>query len=487
MKDSKLIKMLKTFSVTELAEFEKFVDSPYFSRGRNLSEFFKCLKPFSPDFESKDLTSENIFLKLYPGKTSEVKSSDNIIHKLSSETYKLCKEFLIQIELNKDENRRYFYLLNQLRMKKLYNEFEKEYKISQSLDENFFKGSVNYFMDKYFLCHSYLEYNIDKCDFGNTFENILLLGEYSAAISLIKGFRNIDTNNSSEKFNVKVRYNLVDNFINHLNSDKLIEEMKMNKDSFYPYVAVSHGIYKMFTNPDNDEYYYRFKNLVNEHLELFGHSEKYILFQTMIGYCIRKHNEENQRQFVREEFQIIKEIFKLGIYKYNESDKIQINSFRTIVISAVDNGDIEWLEDFVNRYIGELHIEHRESMKYFSFAYINFEKNEFEKALEYIMKVKYEFFLFKLDVKNLMFKIYFELDYTEQAYSLLDTMRHYLSNAKDLSESIIARERNFIKYASELLKLKSESKILNSNYLKDKLENERYLEGRKWLLQKIDS
>ena len=103
------------------------------------------------------------------------------------------------------------------------------------------------------------------------------------------------------------------------------------------------------------------------------------------------------------------------------------------------------------------------------------------------MKVKYEFFLFKLDVKNLMFKIYFELDYTEQAYSLLDAMRHYLSNAKDLSESIIARERNFIKYASELLKLKSESKILNSNYLKDKLENERYLEGRKWLLQKIDS
>ncbi|MCB0728950.1 MAG: hypothetical protein KDD00_15905, partial [Ignavibacteriae bacterium] len=114
MNDIKLIKLLKTLSAAEFSEFERFVNSPFFSTGRNLSDFFKCLKPFYPEFDNKNLSEEKIFLKLFPGKKFDPKTSVNLIHKFSSELHKLGKEYLIQTELRNDEGRKYFYLLNKL-------------------------------------------------------------------------------------------------------------------------------------------------------------------------------------------------------------------------------------------------------------------------------------------------------------------------------------------------------------------------------------
>lgn len=484
LKDSKLIKLLKTFSASEMSEFEKFVDSPYFGHGRNLSDFFKCIKQYFPDFDQAEFTARNIFLKLHPGKDSALRSSENIIHKLSSELFKLGKEFLIQIEIENDENRRYCYLLNQLRVRKLYTEFEKEYKNSELTDTGNVMGSEDYFLDRYFLKRSYLEYCIDITDIAGAYEHILLLGELAAAATLIKGFRNIDTNHSSERYNIKVRYNLVDNLIGHLDCERLLDEMRSNNDKIYPYAAVSYGIHKIHRHPDQIRFYYELKELIAGNLALFGHVEKYILYQTLLGYCIRKQEDKFSESFLREEFEIIRTIHELGIYKYSESDKIQINNFRSTVLCAIDNDEIDWLEDYVLKYINELHDEHIVNMRYYSAAFINFERGQFEKALDCINSVKYDYFMFKLDVRNLMFKIYYELEYIEQAYSMLETIKRFLSNSKDLSDVLILRERNFVKFASELLKIRSSKLSYGYDFLRKKIQNEKVLECKKWLLQK---
>ena len=46
MKDSKLVKILKTFSEQEFSEFEKFTDSPFFCNSKILPEFLKYIKQF---------------------------------------------------------------------------------------------------------------------------------------------------------------------------------------------------------------------------------------------------------------------------------------------------------------------------------------------------------------------------------------------------------------------------------------------------------
>ncbi len=63
-----LYKLLATFSDDEWKEFEKFVASPYFNKGRNFGSIMKLLRKHRPEFSSKELFKENLYKKLYPGK-----------------------------------------------------------------------------------------------------------------------------------------------------------------------------------------------------------------------------------------------------------------------------------------------------------------------------------------------------------------------------------------------------------------------------------
>ena len=486
MKDSKLISLLRTLNPDEFREFEKFTESPYFSIGRDLNSFLKCLKPFYPDFGSRNMNEEYLFTRLYPGKKFNPKTSSNSIHKLSSELYKLGKEYLVYSEFKKDHSGWKIYLLNNLRKKKLYKEFEKEYSKGESGSLANRKGSVNDFINKFFLKESYLEYCVEKGNVENAFDSILSMGEYIVIGALIKGFRNIDTNESSKGFNINVRYNLVDNFISHLDSEKLLEEMKANEDRFYPFAAISYAIHKMKKYPGETKYYFDFKKLVMENLDLFGHSEKYILFQTMLNHCIRNISSENQKLFIREEFEVYNLEFEQGIFKYTPDDYVQVNTFRSMIGCALDNGKTDWLEKILNNHIKDLHPEQRSNMKNYAMAFIHFERKEFEKALESVMKIDFNFVLFKLDTKNLLFKIYFELGYFEQANSLIDATKHYISRTDDLSEYFKTRESNFIKYAVELLKHKLNNKKFDKDYFVKNIAKEININSKMWLLKKAD-
>lgn len=94
MKNTKLIQILKIFSKEEIKEFEKFIASPYFSRGRDLKPFYKILKSYHPDFKSSNFNYERVFEKLYPKEKYNKSGADNILRVLSYELTRLTEEFI---------------------------------------------------------------------------------------------------------------------------------------------------------------------------------------------------------------------------------------------------------------------------------------------------------------------------------------------------------------------------------------------------------
>ncbi|MEZ4692256.1 MAG: hypothetical protein R3A12_19695 [Ignavibacteria bacterium] len=119
---------------------------------------------------------------------------------------------------------------------------------------------------------------------------------------------------------------------------------------------------------------------------MFGHTEQYILFNTMINYCILNLDGKYHDLLIKEEFEIYRKIFEFGVYKYKDTDMIHINNFRSILLSAIDNGELDWAENFVNDHIKEMHSEYQENMKFYSMAIIHFEKGEFENPLKTLLK-----------------------------------------------------------------------------------------------------
>ena len=116
---------------------------------------------------------------------------------------------------------------------------------------------------------------------------------------------------------------------------------------------------------------------------------------------------------------------------------------------------------------------------------IYFEKKEFDKALIEVIRVNYNYFVFKFDVRILTLKIYYELNSFEPALSLIDSFSHFLINnksAESYRESFLA----FLKFVREMVRLKSGSDKKEAAEIKKEILNTKTVLSRNWLLEKAE-
>lgn len=485
MKNTKLISLLKNLNSEELNELEKFSVSPYLNRGRNTLPLLKLLRKFHPEFNDEKLTDEYLIKNLFPGRKTDDRKAYSLLKTNTSELFILCKDFLSYSEFKKDTNRKNLYLLNQLRTKKLLNEFEKEFKAAEEYQIKNEQGSADDFVDKYFLTKAYAEYCVETGKTDEFYNSHFKMTEYSVIFALIKSFRLTEIRQVSKSFGQEdPGFNLGFFLVENLNEEKFIEGLKKNDNRYYPLIEMSYLIHKMTVAPDSQKYYYELKKLFDKHLDILGHSEKYTILGIMGSYCIIMQNKTNLHEFSEEQFKINDRSLKLGVYKWRKEDDFHISHFRNIVLTALSLNHLDWLEDFIHGYSDELNINLRDNMKLYCLALLYHARKEYGKALENLIRVKYDFFMFKIDIKNLYFRIYYETDQTEQCFSVLDSMKHYISYTKDLNSFFKKRNNAFIRYAGELLRIKSSGnhKIIDEFIFR--IRNEKSIESRRWLIEK---
>jgi hypothetical protein len=173
-------------------------------------------------------------------------------------------------------------------------------------------------------------------------------------------------------------------------------------------------------------------------------------------------------------------------YKISEDDYMQPDFYRNVILFSNRLKRFNWADKFVNEYTNELQPELRDNMMFYSKAVICYGRGEFEKSLDHISKIKYDLVGFKTDVKIFMLRIYYELDMTDQIYSLIDTFKHFIKNSKHMSKDVKDIFSNYLKYFQKIYKIRSlydknESGLLRKNLLKEILVCE-----RNWLLEKLD-
>lgn len=482
MTDSKLTSLLKVLSEDEFKQFEKFVDSPYYNKGRDLTPFVKVLKTFYPEFNHKNLNNEFLFRKLFPGKKYDNVRSENLIRTLSSHLFRICKEFLIQIELEHQRSSKKYFLLNQLRRKKLYKEFDREYNSLNDEGETIGKGSVGYFVDQYLLNAVKRDCSLNRDDFGNSADFTVRASENILTAALISCFKFEDEKNLREAFNIKVRENILQPVLDNLNYDDLLPALKEKRSPFYPYIEIFYTIYRMNKFKNTTDHYYKLKELLKTHSALFGQAENYVLWNTMLTYAgINKLGN-------KEVFDIHKYILEHNVYKLSAKENFHIVLFRNIVLTASGIGEYKWLEEFIPKYSDELHQNHRDNMREYSMAYLYYTKSEFEKALDYLLNVEYNLFLYKIDIRVLRSKIYYELGYYEEGLSLVTASLSYLKTTNELPEFRKQSIGNFFKCLKALINIKSGSAYKREDLyeLKLKAKDNLYIGFTDWLMEKIE-
>ncbi len=446
--------------------------------GRNYDGLLNFLSNYHPEFDSDELTKENIYKKLYPGK----KFKESVINTVLSGLNQLCEEFFINQDFRNDQQRD-MRLLRQY-CKRGYK--PKADKIISRLEKFIDRPAGNgleYFkrmeildaMDTYYTSHDnrsirnqHLIKSLLNLDYYFIIQSLIFKKElYSGKL--------YTENKPDDTLPIKI--------YNEINFEKLIELIEKEDPENSLLLSIYFLIVKTYSDKFDDINYNKLRELIIENLKVFDFDTcKYLLLNLQLINTIRLNEGRNEYE---KEFYEISKILIEGKFYDRDENWFRASHFRSIVKTGISMGDIEYIEQFIKNYARRLEPNLRTQLKHFAHANVFFAKKMYNEALYNILRAELNNTLYKIDSRRLTAKIYYETNSIENLQSYLDAFSHFLKNIRTIDETIVNRNKRFIKYLKKLIRIKETSRDqYELNLLENSMVNENVSE-KNWLMKKI--
>jgi hypothetical protein len=486
MQNTKLIQLLQTLTSPELKSFEKFIHSPFHSQKRDVTKYFALIKKHYPKFDSPAFTPEKLFKNLYPGE----KYSEERMRANNSFLYKMAKEFLIHSGLNENDFYKDILLLEQYKKRELNSSFES---LSGTMD-NGLKSSV-YSLDDYFIYRQiYLKkvynYNLENVNVSGIESGIgkrieaktgaFLTGYLRALMEeIVLGFDYGPNLQSPVMEKMKLSFD-VEKFFSE--SSEMNDDVRKIKPLYYLYKT----LLTLTEDGKLDEASFeKAKSLFLDNIRGYSRAEKFLMFEDLLNIYFVNTNYSN-RNLIEEEFDLIKLQLKHEAFTPSEDTNLKPMQFRNILYMGLDIKNYEWTEKFIMDYSKYLPRAQRKNILYYSTALLEYRRGNADKALENSVKVKYDNFIFKRDLKVILLRLFFEQGLYEQARYFLDTSKKYTRTTDKLSEQMKELDKNFMSYYGMLLNMKEKPDSEPIGLLMQKLEDEKVISNKAWLIREFE-
>jgi len=480
MKNNQLFAILKSLSKKEFSDLGRFVESPFHNSRKEVVKYFNCVKPHFPDFDETKVNNEVVFKEMYPAKGFD----DSVIRKLASFLKSIAERFIAYKGLMGDTFYPDYALavelsnrgLNNIAAKKI-ELLEKEY-ASASIDTEF------HFWKKYMIeRHKNVIYSFSQNDHLAS-ESMGKRADMLAYHTSIMSFRTmVSLTMNQMNFNYDHSNGDFRQFFSVLDSDRFINILNEKKSPGHKTASLYYNQAMALTHIENDNFFFEYEKLINSEIERFTHTEKVNLISVYEAICTLKI-ESGKSEFSGVLFNSYKRLLDKNLYSYYPGGDFILRIFRNIVHTAILVNELEWVDNFLGNYLEKLPLSTVNNMKNLAYALLEFEKKNYEISLQLISQIDYELFHFKIDVKNLQLKLFYELGYTSEIYSLIDSYKHFLSESKFISIRYKSLAGGFVDYVSRI------SKVSESKNMKDKINIESDLKRdnvlfKNWLQQKL--
>jgi hypothetical protein len=473
LQNYKIIKVLKSFDRKEFKKFGEYVYSPYFNKNENVRKLYDALSKYYPKFQNRRMEVEKVFEKVFPEEKYDYFKINNVV----SDLYKLSESYLYNVSLGREKLLYKHYLLKELSergLEDIYESIEKNYK--KEIENLKIKDEDYYFYLYQFYTES-LNYNISKKPgdhpriIQSQFDSFL---NYSN-VSLLKLYM----------------------YMHHLKKQNKVEFNMEMFESFSNYVRgkdfednPAYMIYKsimMLELNKSKAYFLRLKEIKEKYADKISTPDLHNVLIFMHDFIAETRNKTGDESFKNEEFQLIKEMIDRKVFT---PENIVYPNLINIFKSACTVGEYKWADNFLNEFLKNIPERDKSNTLNCCKGYMNYTKNNFEKALEFFAKTNFQWFILKMFVKTLTLRIYYEEGMYEQAFAFIDSYRHYLLNDDKIIEEHKSTHYVFLKYISSLIKIKMNG---NSNPYKIKKLKEQIndMENnpfgvKKWLQSKAD-
>lgn len=472
MQNSKLYSILQNFDKYEQNRCRKYLQSPYFNVNKTLVDLYDFLiDGINGKRKNQLMEKEAIWKDL----DIEGKYDDVRFRKFFSDLLKLIESFIAQEEFGIDKLQETIFLLKALGKKNAPKLQNSTLRTARNQSEQSQYKDSSFYLNQYMIERNFyelLDFETRRGDKSNI-EDISF---------------NLDLFYFSEKLRMicemlsRKKLKLHDYELSF--SKEIIELIETNNNMLgqSPAIDLYYQIFLMLTDPENEENYYKLKDLLDKYAKLFPPKiaiEE--LYNSAQNYCVNKINIGKQ-EFLSELFDLFKSLIKSNLIVVD--GQITPWYFRNIIVVALRLGHYDWAEDFINSHNKYLPDSLRENSISFNLAQIYFYQKKYAKVIEQLQNVEYEDVGYNLNSKAMLIATYYETDETEPLYSLFESFRTYLNRHKNIPDNRRANFKNLIKFTKALLNLNPKDETI-VNKLKEEITASKNVASKEWLLEKI--
>jgi hypothetical protein len=479
LNNSKLVNVLRTLTKSEMKEFEKFISSPYYNRGRNYIPFFSQLKKFHPRFDDEKMTPEYIYAKMHPAK----KFNKQIIWNLSSHMLNMAEEFLLLAALKRNRFIKDYQIADEYSERKLPAYFLKKLgEMDKLLDKMGLDD--NYFRYKTRLESAMMLYHFHEDTQHLLPEHILKKGEYSVLnfmreISDILGSLRI----SKSMYNKEFDTNIPLEFTRNIQLKNIVDYANDKKFRYAPVLEMYYLSVMLSLEFDNTDHFFRLKELFEKHYRLYSKEEKFLWSAELSNYSVQKINQ-GKLEFRQKIIELDKFRLKEGILfttKY-----IPKVTFMQIFGNALYANEIEWAEKLIEEYAPLLKPSLQKQVRDLCYAFIQYRLKNYSAVPAMLSKLNLTDALDKIYVKSLYLRIYYELKDINLMLYNLDSARYFFNTNKSVPANLKGNYIKFLSCFTRLIDLRDNYDDFEADKLMKTVTEDKSIALSEWIIEKLD-
>lgn len=465
MVNFKIIHILSLFSFDDIFDFEKFINSKYYSDKREYDKFFKqVLEVYTKGIQK--LSNDN-FIKHLKEKTGFNKIT--LMNRLS-ELYKLCEMYLITKEIENDEHVRKKLLLkifSDRNSEKLFKDtYNSVYKYTHQKKYNL--RTSNILKEIYGPLYKFYFKNGEYEKFQDAYVKKL---DYSIIDLLINVFQHLFEYTQQKHNGYKPNTTLVDSLIKKMDMENLLEIIRKQDSRAADIITMHYYVYIASQNSIDNESYLKARKIHKKNIETYDRDSNQFLYFIFLTYCINQTNL-GKYEYYFELFELINEKLETGYFDELKEYNIPVNNFRDYIIIGMRVNKLDWVKNFIQNYHKFLPEIFRDDEFNIGMGIVMLEEKDCEKALGFLQRVKKKNYMHYLDSGIHSIRAYFFLEMIDELVNEVDKMKQYIKNNEKIPPYSKKAVNEYLKNASYLINYKLGKKDLNELkfFFKDKKE-----------------
>ncbi len=491
MQQFRIIEVFSTFSKEDIKKFRDYLNSPFFNKSDKLIKLYESLIVFYPEFNSKHLNEKRIFKLVNPGLAFNISTLRNLLYDLSNAAH----NYLAVINFSEKKFEVNDCLREELFKRNLKKLLEKCLVRSELSLRDVKDFDSTYFLNKFKLTNDIINFNtLFKPRSGNAtiasaIKNLSDHGKNITHFFAKESTRVFDNLLTMKKtFNINEEDNFVFRLFKIIDFEKLFELISDGPDN-----DVISNLFKLhlaefiaFSKIENDEFYYAYKKLILKEIKYLSIDEIRHHTIKLLRYCMLKSvsvDPKTTDKFEKERFDIYNFILDNKYYKSSVSAFMPEELYRTIILLSLKLKKYSWVYNFIKKFRSELPPDRRNNMYHYSCSEYYFCRGKYSEAMKSFHKIKLDHFMLKVDMKNLMLRTFYELDLFDNAISLIDTYRHFLSNDKTLSASEKRLNKNFVNVIHKMILYRTSGN--KTGKFRIEYELKRDFPHKEWVMEKF--